>query len=57
MAQNQRELSFIILTNESCLINLITQEKFLDKRRSLTDKKILIEMNSSMIFHGKSKEM
>ena len=57
MAQNQRELSFIILTNESCLINLFTPEKFLDKRRSLTDKKILIEMNSSMIFHGKSKEM
>ena len=47
MAQSQRELSFIILTNESCLINLITQEKFLDKRRSLIDKKILIEMNSS----------
>ena len=57
MAQSQRELSFIILTNESCLINLITQEKFLDKRRSLIDKKILIEMNSSMIFYGKSKQM
>ena len=32
MAQNQRKHFFVILTTESCFINLITQEKFLDQK-------------------------